>query len=217
MANYPANLASLPTVTRRTKFSVGWANNLIDEFKAVQSGYEVARYGFSTLASFLAVNRTSDGIWINFVTHGHFVVSANMHHLQTHATIHVNGTDNLPLASVTRRGLLTSIYGAKLVSCAASSTRNLVLNSTYVGAGGGRLVTLGFAANSVRLLRDTTADTSFSIYAWQWHRNVSSPVAESDVNHRATGVADISFNVSGFHVTDAANVNNQPYRFIAMG
>jgi hypothetical protein len=219
MPNYPVNIASLPTVTRRTKFSVGWAGLLRGEFKAAQSDYANACGEFSTLASFLAVAHNSVGIVSGARYHTSVLaVTSAQHHAQTHAATHQDGTDDIPTASVGGRGFMSSVQFVKLTSIAATSTRNRVRAGTYTGSGAGPLahtVTLGFPAQEVRIMRDTTVGGTY--FSWHWHRGVSAVTAESSTAHRQTDLADVFFDVNGFAVSLGANESGIPYRYVAIG
>ena len=219
MPNYPSSVASFGRVTRRTKFSVGWATSLQEEYAAMQSDYANSRGSFSTLASFLAVERATTGTFVGYgVYHSNFIISTAQHHPKLHATAHIDGTDNIPLASATQRGLMSSTLAGKLASCAASATKNEIAKGSYTGSGGGgRTVTLGFPARSVRLIRDTASNTTYAQFSWYWKQSVSCPVAESATHVGVSCVKDIQAATDGFAVTDAANESGKPYKYIAMG
>lgn len=127
---YPAGIATFTHFTKWTQATVAWATKISSEIEAYQKDYASAAGNFNTLASRLAVLRTSLGTWRpDTLTHGIFSPSTNQHHTQYHTTTHLDGnSDVIVSATADHGGWLTTKFYAKLATMASNSTRNYVSN-----------------------------------------------------------------------------------------
>lgn len=218
---YPNTVATFPRMSLRTRISTAYGNKLLDEFSVFQTDYRHCIGGFSTLATYLMVARSSTGVWSasGLIYHSNLTgITSGAHHVKLHATSHLGATDPIPLACVTQPGLMASTLASKLTNIITGATRNNVARNNYTGSGGaGRVITLPFQAQSVRLVRDTGSNGTYDIYSWHWRLSVSNPLAERGTNHRGTTAHDIQATSAGFVVTNAANEAGKPYYYVAVG
>ena len=134
---YPASVVHFTRFNRWTRVSVGWATMVQREIQSLQQDYASACGSFTTLASRIAVMRTSQGTWkTDALTHGLFTFGASEHHARLHFSAHKTGaSDGIPLSSVAGAGYLSMTNYAKAASMASGSTRNPMTNFVYTGGG----------------------------------------------------------------------------------
>jgi len=180
MADYPASVAALSDYNRWTEVSAVWVSKVRTEIGALQTDYASAIGSFSTLASRIAVKRTSTGTWkATGVTHGGFAATTGNHHLETHAGRHdIGASDAIPIASDTTGGYLSSNGFSVLANTATYAARIFMTQYTFVGAG--TKFSVPISGTAVFCQHRVVGSAGAIKTNWRWHKGYSRPFSETD-------------------------------------
>lgn len=215
MANFPNwSPASAAATTVASTFSRDLQSNLV----LIQSALKGAMGAARSLEEYTRITLADDGgIGSGALVHGYVTgVTASQHHSKLHGSAHIDGTDNIPVATTATKGLMTSTQYQKLSNVISNATYNPAVASTYTGTTAGSLVvTVGYQLNWITIWQVGSGGVSWETI--RGHSFVLRHVITSVVPHRFDSIATrISILTTGFKAKGSLNVTNVQYRYMAV-
>ncbi len=162
--------ANLTQITATTACTVGWVNAFNANLRLMLQDVVRARGTVTNFKSMTRAILTSTGqAKTGAIRHNQLGdITPDQHHNKYHAKTHTDGSDDIPFASASRRGLVTATTAQQIASLSVTgSTRNWFVMTTYTGnAGTSKFVTLGFRPSYCQLFYAHAASTSYPDVRW---------------------------------------------------
>lgn len=210
--DYPNRVFSSPATD--TWVSAGLATLMMAQLSIAQTRLREAMFGFSTLASYLAVGQNSQGLVSNIYHSNLAGILPSNHHNQFHNSQHYSGaSDALPYATAAGYGLMSAGAYNKVESIEAKSTRNDFTISTYVGSTVvSQVISVGYQPMFVKILQ---AGSTGSSWEWIYGANKYSKHLQGTGHQYGSALTLITSNANGFKVLGSCNVTNVVYWYWA--
>ncbi len=124
-------------VTITTPCTTGWGNDVQNNLKSLLHDAYDTKGSVSTLKKFISVSMNTSGtLKASAISHSAlYNVLADQHHNKLHNIEHVNGIDDVPIVTTTRRGLVSPALAERLADIASGATYNAWSQGSYIGVG----------------------------------------------------------------------------------
>lgn len=165
----PYPTANIIQITSSTACTAEWANMFNDNLKLmIQDVYRangsVTNFKSMTRAILASTGQAKSGV----IQHNQLGdITPDQHHQKYHAKTHTDGSDDIPLASTTRKGLVTATTAQNINGIVSGATRNWFILTSFTGdAAASRMISLGFRPAYAQIFHKHAASTANPNRRW---------------------------------------------------